>query len=48
MTLFGWAVVAMVIAALTVGLGGLLIDLAHRLILSGGDILLWITSVLGG
>ena len=48
MTLFGWAVVAMVIGALTLGLGGLLIDLGHGLILFGGDILLWITSVLGG
>ncbi len=48
MTLSGWAVVVLVIGTLTLGLGGVIVDLGHRLILFGGEILLWITSVLGG
>ena len=48
MTLFGWAVVALVIGTLTLGLGGVLIDLGHRLILFGGESLLWMQSLLGG
>jgi hypothetical protein len=48
MTLLGWAVVALVIGALTLGLGGVLVDLGHRAMLFGGEILLWIGSVLGG
>ena len=48
MTLLGWAIAALLIGALTLGLGGVLIDLGDRLILFGGDILLWIQSLLGG
>ena len=43
----GWAIAAIVIAALTVGLGGVLFELGHRLILFGGEILLWIGRLLG-
>lgn len=47
MTLLGWAVVALVIGGLTLGLGGVLADLAHRLALFGGEMLLWMQSLLG-
>lgn len=48
MTLFGWAPVVLVIGTLTLGLGGVLLDLGHRLILFGGEILLWLSHLLGG
>lgn len=47
MTLFGWAVVVLVIGTLTLGAGGALVELAHRVVLFGGDILLSIQSFLG-
>ena len=47
MTLFGWAGVVLAIGALALGFGGALIELGHRVILFGGDILLWINSLLG-
>lgn len=48
MTLLGWAIVAMVIGARTLGLGRVLVDFAERVVLFGGEILLWIQSLLGG
>jgi len=47
MTLVGWAITAILIAGLTVGLGGALFELGHRLILFGGEILIWIGGLLG-
>jgi hypothetical protein len=48
MTLFGWAVVVLVVGTLTLGAGGALVDLAHRMVLFGGEILLAIQGLLGG
>lgn len=47
MTLGVWAVAAIVIATLIAGLGGTLFELGHRLILFGGETLLWVGRLLG-
>jgi hypothetical protein len=48
MTLSSWAVVVLVIGTLALGLGGVLLDFGEQVVLSGGEILLSIWSVLAG
>jgi hypothetical protein len=46
MTLLGWAVTTLVVATLTLGFGGVLFDVAQRLVLFGGEILLRVAPVI--